>query len=496
MLHCKGSLELLKAGGSLKRGVRSGQDLGSIGDSERDAEDDGDEAGDDDDGGGDDDDGDDKSLRDDDDDDDGDDDGGGGGDADADAYADHDDDVVVDGADEDPSTRKLNAKGYVRFASHEEAAGLLAAFPADESDDEEGPGVQGSWSLSERFLQNHLSFLDALQRHLDQLATTCRYSRILLVGGGRLPPAGRGLELSAHGPLCIIAYSKATRTEVSLSFDMGFMGIYKDPPQELEKKTTETTMASMRRRIASGGKEMWTKDRVLEYVKDNWQTIMTQAGMETSNPFASLTVQKDTDEQSEEEPNADEGKDYDKGADKVFTIYYGQFNKTVEVCVNDALANPSNFCEAVGEAGAAAPPTEPCILVRGFPASWREQQVRLVFALFGGIGSVRFASSTGERVAYVELKNKENMPKAVEQLHNTKVGDGELIEDGELARLSLGEKYLKGFLAGECVVSCELFGDSEFSDGRAARRTIFLDELRKPKRPELKADPEALLGSS
>ncbi|OLP74146.1 hypothetical protein AK812_SmicGene46400, partial [Symbiodinium microadriaticum] len=38
------------------------------------------------------------------------------------------------------------------------------------------PGVQGSWSLSERFLQNHLSFLDALQRHLDQLATTCRYS--------------------------------------------------------------------------------------------------------------------------------------------------------------------------------------------------------------------------------------------------------------------------------------------------------------------------------
>ena len=61
---------------------------------------------------------------------------------------------------------------------------------------------------------------------------------------------------------------------------------------------------------------------------------MTQAGMETSNPFASLTVQKDTDEQSEEEPNADEGKDYDKGADKVFTIYYGQFNKTVEVCVN------------------------------------------------------------------------------------------------------------------------------------------------------------------
>ena len=117
-------------------------------------------------------------------------------------------------------------------------------------------------------------------------------------------------------------------------------------------------------------------------------------------------------------------------------------------------------------------------------------QVRLVFALFGGVGAVRFVvdPKTGQRMAYVELKNRENMAKAcgcqwletsrrsgccmivvwfsgflwfllkfqnakdelwivyhalglgkwsqaVEQLHNTKVGDGELIEDpGFLSR--------------------------------------------------------------
>lgn len=109
-------------------------------------------------------------------------------------------------------------------------------------------------------------------------------------------------------------------------------------------------------------------------------------------------------------------------------------------------------------------------MVKGFPRSWREQQVRLVFALFGGVGAVRFVvDSTGQRVAYVELKNRENMAKAVEQLHNTKVGDGELIE--------------------ECVVSCELFGDA-LGGRRAVRRTIFLDELKMPKKPDVKPDNE------
>jgi len=137
--------------------------------------------------------------------------------------------------------------------------------------------------------------------------------------------------------------------------------------------------------------------------------------------------------------------------------------------IEEALANPSSFS---GQSTASnSPPTSPCIMVKGFPRSWREQQVRLVFALFGGVGAVRFVvdPKTGQRMAYVELKNRENMAKAVEQLHNTKVGDGELIE--------------------ECVVSCELFGDA-LGSSRALRRTIFLDELKMPKKPDVKPDKE------
>ncbi|CAK9104119.1 unnamed protein product [Durusdinium trenchii] len=137
--------------------------------------------------------------------------------------------------------------------------------------------------------------------------------------------------------------------------------------------------------------------------------------------------------------------------------------------VEEALTNPTSFSGSSTASNVS--PTSPCIMVKGFPKSWREQQVRLVFALFGGVGSVRFVvdPKTGQQMACVELKNRENMAKAVEQLHNTKVGDGELIE--------------------ECVVTCELFGD-DVGKSRPLRRTIFLDELKLSRKPEIKPDNE------
>ncbi|CAJ1374867.1 unnamed protein product [Effrenium voratum] len=247
----------------------------------------------------------------------------------------------------DPDSKQLTGKGYVRFTQHDEAVGLLAAVTED---DEEGPGVQGSWSLSERLCARP-GLAEALQARAEPIAMACDFARLQVAGGG-LRALG-AWALPAAGPLGFALFGEGN----------------------------------------------------LEKLKARLSELLEEA---ISNPSAFTT------------PSAD------------------------------------SFI-----------PTD-CILVRGFPKSWREQQVRLVFALFGGVGTVRFVAESGKRMAYVKLKNRENMPKAVEQLHNTKVGDGELIE--------------------ECIVTCELFGD--VGDSRPLRRTIFLDELKLPKRPEIKVEAE------
>lgn len=113
-------------------------------------------------------------------------------------------------------------------------------------------------------------------------------------------------------------------------------------------------------------------------------------------------------------------------------------------------------------------PKVPCIVVTGFPASWKEEQVKLVFAVFGGVAAARFAlDASGRRVAHVELKVPENMSKAAESLHDTRVGDGDFIE--------------------ECTITCELrrSGGESRAATSAVRRVLFVDELPMPKRPEV-----------
>jgi len=103
---------------------------------------------------------------------------------------------------------------------------------------------------------------------------------------------------------------------------------------------------------------------------------------------------------------------------------------------------------AENERGEEAP--APFILVRGFPGSWTQQQVRLLFTVYGGVATVSIFESQGARLAYVKLRDVENTSKAAEQLNDTQVGDGEVME--------------------KCVISCDILGSTGFA-GKTSVRT-------------------------
>lgn len=73
---------------------------------------------------------------------------------------------------------------------------------------------------------------------------------------------------------------------------------------------------------------------------------------------------------------------------------------------------------------------ESYVLVRGFPPSWGEPQLRFLFVVFGGTASVQFTPDADfGRAAKVELKERGVQARAADQLHNTRVGDGDVIEE-------------------------------------------------------------------
>jgi len=117
------------------------------------------------------------------------------------------------------------------------------------------------------------------------------------------------------------------------------------------------------------------------------------------------------------------------------------------------------------------------LVLRGFPASWSEKGFKFVFAPFGGLSSVALeeekpSASAGEassavRLAYVKLRNESAIEKAVSNLHQTKVGDGDLVE--------------------ECVVACHRWYLRAWADG-SFHVPVFIDQLAMNRRP-LEAGP-------
>lgn len=108
------------------------------------------------------------------------------------------------------------------------------------------------------------------------------------------------------------------------------------------------------------------------------------------------------------------------------------------------------------------------LVLRGFPASWSERSLKFVFAPFGGLASVVLVEGS-PRLAYVKLRNSAAMSKAVTNLHRTKVGDGDLVE--------------------ECVVECQRWHSRAWSLDGAFHVSIFVDQLAMGQRPDLAPKP-------
>jgi len=114
------------------------------------------------------------------------------------------------------------------------------------------------------------------------------------------------------------------------------------------------------------------------------------------------------------------------------------------------------------------------LVVRGFPPSWTEQSLKAIFASYGGIVSstllrAELGVAGSEAVAYVRLRNAMAMDKAVTNLNQTKVGDGDIVE--------------------ECVVKCSRQRIRAWSNGDFYV-SFFIDQLHLSHRPTSNPGPE------
>eukprot|EP00929_Paragymnodinium_shiwhaense_P124028 TRINITY_DN9881_c0_g1_i1.p1 TRINITY_DN9881_c0_g1~~TRINITY_DN9881_c0_g1_i1.p1 ORF type:complete len:807 (+),score=156.65 TRINITY_DN9881_c0_g1_i1:45-2465(+) len=111
------------------------------------------------------------------------------------------------------------------------------------------------------------------------------------------------------------------------------------------------------------------------------------------------------------------------------------------------------------------------LVIKNFATSWTETQLKFILAPYGGFSSVLFSresDSTGlgdgksVRVAHVSMKDSMLIDKAALTLHDTMVGDGDLVEP--------------------CVILCSRRPVSGWSDG-SFPAVLFLDEVPMPRSP-------------
>jgi len=117
----------------------------------------------------------------------------------------------------DPETREFTGGGYVRFATHEDADGLISALEPGQA--QVIGKLCGSWSLSERLMQGDNRLVTPLLEHMDEAraATCCPCLSLVgdMIEGG---PALSRLGLGA-GPLHFVWRSCGDVHEIEATWE-------------------------------------------------------------------------------------------------------------------------------------------------------------------------------------------------------------------------------------------------------------------------------------
>eukprot|EP00930_Biecheleria_cincta_P057224 TRINITY_DN4319_c0_g1_i1.p1 TRINITY_DN4319_c0_g1~~TRINITY_DN4319_c0_g1_i1.p1 ORF type:complete len:644 (-),score=105.68 TRINITY_DN4319_c0_g1_i1:12-1919(-) len=300
--------------------------------------------------------------------------------------------------------QKPTDRGYVRFSNNEEAKSLIDAI-IDMGED--GDSVKGSWSLSE-MLGTEPYGAGFLSRFVARLS------------GATTQQRAQSLQAELQCSVLLLAGDawQQTRAEVTR------LGV-KSPGGALHV-------------VAQGAV---TKEQLLQHLSQALEQCLSRRGAvpaSSSRPGGGVRPTAPAAPGGGVRPTA----------------------PTAPAAVPSAQVRPS----PVPSNAAAEAPLVPCILVRGIAPSWGDQQIKLAFAVFGGVSRIQSSQDERGRLVRVQLKNSENMQKAVDQLSNTCVGDGELME--------------------ECTITCELCGVT------VPMRTIFIDELEMSFRPNVEPGKE------
>jgi len=246
---------------------------------------------------------------------------------------------------------------------------VIAAYPGD---GEEG-SVQGSWSLSERFQHGHSSLhqgaLDVLIGHLENLRASTRCPSLTIMGDGCEGRPALGLLGIRPGPL-------------------RFAWLREDSDGIKEAMRTE-----LRRALAAA---MRGEKAVPPRVEDS-KKVGENNHKSSDKDKKRKKDEKEKSRGSERKRRRKEGR-HDNRDEKRHSTNGVETKSLERVCVG------------------------------GFPSSWADKELRLVFALFGGIHAVEFVKSAHSRVAHVTLKTGVRAKQVVEKLDGITVGDGELME--------------------------------------------------------------------